>query len=103
IYRHDLMLLGMGDDGHTASLFPGTVAVEENIRRVAADFVPRLGAFRLTMTYPLINQARQGLFLAWADKKSQSLAAVLAGDEKYPAARVAPTNGRLTWMIGDRA
>jgi 6-phosphogluconolactonase len=61
IYRHDLMLLGMGDDGHTASLFPGTAALEENLRPVVANFVPRLEAFRLTMTYPLINQSRQVL------------------------------------------
>ena len=103
IYRHDLMLLGMGDDGHTASLFPGTAAVEENVRRVTANFVPRLETFRLTMTYPLINQSRQVLFLAWADKNAEVLEAVLAGDEKYPAARVAPASGRLTWMIGEPA
>jgi 6-phosphogluconolactonase len=103
MYRHDLMLLGMGDDGHTASLFPGTAALEENIRPVVANFVPRLEAFRLTMTYPLINQSRQVLFLVQADKNAEILGRVLAGDEKYPAARVAPTSERLTWMIGERA
>src|SRR5216117_1465443 len=55
IYTHDLILLGLGDDGHTASLFPGTAALEETIRRVVANFVPRLNAWRLTFTFPLIN------------------------------------------------
>lgn len=103
IYRHDLMLLGMGDDGHTASLFPGTAALEENLRPVVANFVPRLEAFRLTMTYPLINQSRQVLFLVQGDKNAEVLGRVLAGDGKYPAARVAPRSERLTWMIGERA
>jgi 6-phosphogluconolactonase len=101
IYRHDLMLLGMGNDGHTASLFPGTAALEEKIRRVTANFVPQLKTFRLTMTYPLINQSRQVLFLVRAGKNAEVLERVLAGDQTYPAARVAPTSGRLSWMIGE--
>jgi 6-phosphogluconolactonase len=103
IYQHDLMLLGMGDDGHTASLFPGTAALEEKVRRVVANFVPKLETFRLTMTYPLLNQARQVLFLVQAGKSPEILERVLAGDETYPAARVAPTSGRLTWMVGEAA
>ena len=63
MYRHDLMLLGMGDDGHTASLFPGTAALREEVRQVMANFVPKLEKWRLTMTLPLLNQSRQVLFL----------------------------------------
>ena len=55
IYRHDLILLGLGDDGHTASLFPGTAALEDMTRCVVANFVPKLTTWRLTFTFPLIN------------------------------------------------
>src|SRR5437773_5217243 len=58
IYRHDLILLGLGDDGHTESLFPETAALEETARRVVANFVPKVNVWRLTFTLPLINQAR---------------------------------------------
>src|SRR5213080_3855361 len=63
IYRHDLILLGLGDDGHTASLFPGTTGLEERKRTVIANFVPKLNGWRLTFTFPLINQARHVCFL----------------------------------------
>ena len=69
IYRHDLILLGLGEDGHTASLFPGTVALDETIRRVDANFVPKLDAWRLTFTFPLINHARHVCFLVGARKR----------------------------------
>lgn len=103
IYRHDLMLLGMGDDGHTASLFPGTPALEEKLRRVVANYVPKLSSWRLTMTLPLLNQSRVILFLVRGDKNQQVLERVLAGDSEFPAARVAPENGSLLWMIGELA
>ena len=69
IYRHDLILLGLGEDGHTASLFPGTVALDETIRRVVTNFVPNLDAWRLTFTFPLINHARHVCFLIGAGEK----------------------------------
>ena len=101
IYRHDLILLGLGDDGHTASLFPGTAALEEKIRRVVANFVPKFNAWRLTFTLPLINQARHILFLVGTAKNPRLIERVLEGDRELPAARVDPSAGDVTWMIGE--
>jgi 6-phosphogluconolactonase len=101
IYRHDLILLGMGDDGHTASLFPGTAALQEKIRKVVANFVPKFNAWRITFTFPLISQARQICFLANANKNVALLELVLQGDQQYPAAQVEATNGGLTWILGE--
>src|SRR5438874_5907767 len=100
IYRHDLILLGLGDDGHTASLFPGTAALEETTQRVVANFVPKLDAWRLTFTLPLINQARHICFLVDARKKADIIERVLEGDLQLPASRVNPSTGNVTWMIG---
>ena len=101
IYRHDLILLGVGDDGHTASLFPGTPALDEMVRGVVANFVPKFDAWRITFTYPLINQARHICFLANANKNLSLLEQVLQGDQQFPAARVAPANGDLTWILAE--
>ena len=101
IYQHDLILLGLGDDGHTASLFPSTAALDELTRRVVANFVPKLNAWRLTFTFPLINDARHILFLVGASKNPQLIERVLAGDRQFPAARVSPSAGEVTWMIGE--
>ncbi len=101
IYQHDLILLGLGDDGHTASLFPGTTALEETTRRVVANFVPKLNAWRLTFTFPLINCARHILFLVGATKSPGLIERVLEGDWRLPAARVDPSPGEVTWMIGE--
>lgn len=100
IYRHDLILLGLGDDGHTASLFPGTAALEERTRRVVANFVPKFNAWRLTFTFPLINQARMICFLVNAAKQADLIERVLKGDAKYPASRVNPGAGDVTWILG---
>ena len=101
IYRHDLILLGLGDDGHTASLFPGTAALEEMTRRVVANSVPKLNAWRLTFTFLLIDYARHILFLVGASKSPRLIERVLAGDRQFPAARVNPSTGDVTWMIGE--
>jgi len=101
IYPHDLILLGLGDDGHTASLFPATAALEETARRVVANFVPELSAWRLTFTFPLINRARHILFLVGASKSRQLIERVLEGDQQFPAARVNPSVGEVTWIIAE--
>jgi 6-phosphogluconolactonase len=100
VYRHDLILLGLGDDGHTASLFPGTKALEEKTQRVVANFVPKLSAWRLTFTFPLINQARHICFLVNSNKQPELIERVFAGDTRYPAARIDPPDGQVTWIIG---
>jgi 6-phosphogluconolactonase len=100
IYQHDLILLGLGDDGHTASLFPGTAALDETIRRVVANFVPKLDAWRLTFTLPLIDHARHVCFLVGAAKNADLIERVLEGDMQFPASRVNPSAGDVTWIIG---
>jgi 6-phosphogluconolactonase len=101
LYQHDLILLGLGPDGHTASLFPGTDALEETMRAVVANFVPKLNAWRLTFTFTLINHARNILFLVGASKRPDLIESVLEGDRQFPAARVDPILGGVTWMIGE--
>jgi 6-phosphogluconolactonase len=100
--RFDLIFLGMGDDGHTASLFPGTSAIQEDKKLVVAHHVPKLNADRLTFTPPLINAARQVVFLVSGSVKSHMLKNVLEGDyepDLYPAQIVRPVNGRLIWLV----
>lgn len=101
IYRHDLILLGMGDDGHTASLFPGTAALEEKTRRVVSNYVPKFDSWRITFTFPLIAQARHICFLVNANKNVALLEKVIQGDKQFPAARVEPDDGALTWFLGE--
>src|SRR4029453_8604788 len=101
IYRHDLILLGLGDDGHTASLFPGTVALDETIKRVVANFVPKLDAWRLTFTFPLINHARHVCFLVGGEKNASLIERFLEGDPQFSASRVNPSAGDVTWIIGE--
>lgn len=95
-YVHDLLLLGLGDDGHTASLFPGTAALGEKDRSVVANFVPKFATHRITFTYPLINAARNVVFLVNDPKKQSIIEAVQSGTSDYPAGKVdAPT-----WIVG---
>lgn len=101
IYRHDLLLLGVGDDGHTASLFPGTAALEEKERWVVENYVSRLDAWRVTLTYPVINAARQVIFLVRAKGKEEVLKRVEKGGCDDPCCRVHPVDGNLIWLVGE--
>jgi 6-phosphogluconolactonase len=94
----DLVLLGMGEDGHIASLFPGTTALEEHERPVVAVYMERLRAWRITLTLPLINAARHVLFLVSGAAKAPTLARIHAG-ERLPASLVQPVQGQLTWLV----
>jgi len=99
-FRHDLILLGMGPDGHTASLFPGTPALEERSRLVVENYVPQQKMNRITFTYPLIDAARHVCFLVNSAGKDAILEEVFSGTSDYPCAAVNPTDGRLTWLLG---
>ena len=104
--RFDLILLGMGDDGHTASLFPETVALNETSKIAAANRVEKLDATRLTLTFPAINNAANVIFLISGEKKADVLRAVLTGDvqpEKLPSQSVKPRNGVLFWILDEDA
>jgi 6-phosphogluconolactonase len=99
--QFDLVLLGMGTDGHTASLFPATAALDEKRRAVVANMVPQLQTKRITLTFPAINQARRVIFLTAGADKATVLAEVLSGmsdGEAYPSQLVRPA-GELHWMV----
>jgi 6-phosphogluconolactonase len=81
-------------------LFPETAALKEETQRVVANFVPKLKAWRLTFTFPLINHARHVCFLVNANKQGELVERVIKGDPQFPASRVNPTAGKLTWMLG---
>jgi 6-phosphogluconolactonase len=102
IPRFDLVLLGLGEDGHTASLFPGTAALGQAERLVATAYVEKLHAHRLTLTLPVLNAAAQVTFLIAGQSKAAIVNEILGSDrsaENYPAAQVKPIDGRLTWLI----
>jgi 6-phosphogluconolactonase len=101
----DLILLGMGPDGHTASLFPETAALQEKSRLVVANRVEKLSTSRITLTLPVLNAARRVAFLVSGADKAAALREVLEGSgpgEKYPSKLVQPSEGKLIWFV-DRA
>lgn len=103
--RFDLVFLGMGSDGHTASLFPGTAALTETRRLVVANWVEKLDAHRLTLTCPVFNRAACIVFLVSGAEKSEMLPRILADGgraPRYPAQLIRPSKGELHWYI-DRA
>lgn len=98
----DLILLGLGADGHTASLFPNGAAIEEQTRWVAADYNESVSMWRITLTLPLINNARHVLFLVAGNDKADVAQEILRPHQRdtlLPAARVAPTDGVLHWIL----
>ncbi|MET0625574.1 MAG: 6-phosphogluconolactonase [Pyrinomonadaceae bacterium] len=103
--RLDLVMLGMGDDGHTASLFPDTAALAETRAWVAANWVEKLGAWRVTLTASSVNAARHVLFLVVGGGKAERLREVLKGERdpaRLPSQSIRPRDGTLEWFV-DRA
>lgn len=100
----DLILLGMGEDGHTASLFPGSKSLDEKKRLVVPVYAE--GMNRITLTFPVLNNARHILFLVSGQSKTSVLNDILADNEKrknYPAGFVNPMRGDLRWLIDEAA
>jgi 6-phosphogluconolactonase len=100
--RLDLLLLGMGPDGHTASLFPGTVAGIDNDKTCIAHYVPKLGTWRITLTPRTINDARSVAITAGGAEKAGALHEVLLGArdvDAYPSQLVRPHAGELRWFV----
>lgn len=102
----DLVLLGLGEDGHTASLFPHTAALSERKRLAVANWVDKLNAHRLTMTLPALNAARNVVFLVSGENKAGAVAQVIEGEfrpDEYPAQFVNPEDGKLFWLLDENA
>lgn len=100
----DIIILGMGPDGHTASLFPNTQALNETKRKVVANEVPQKKCSRMTMTLPFLNQAKNLMFLVTGKDKSEMLNEVLSDKQgKYPAARIGSANNPALFIVDDGA
>lgn len=116
----DLVLLGLGEDGHTASLFPGSPALQETERLVVAPWVEKLNAYRITMTLPVLNAGQSVLFLVTGASKAEILGEVIlkhedknqfptsvtgtaGADLRYPAQAICPTNGEVSWFVDEAA
>lgn len=98
----DLIYLGMGGDGHTASLFPRTAALNEAKHRCVANHVPQLNAWRLTLTAPFINRAQQVIVMVTGADKAKRLSEVLEGPrdpERLPIQLIQPASGKMSWLI----
>ena len=102
--RFDLVLLGMGDEGHTASLFPGSPAMSEMSRLVVSNWVEKLKTDRITFTFPVINNAGEVMFLVAGAGKAEIVKEVFTTEgEKYPVQHVHPQHGRLLWIVDQAA
>jgi 6-phosphogluconolactonase len=104
--RFDLVLLGLGADGHTASLFPRTRALDEKTKWAAANYLPLQKEWRLTLTFPVLNAARRVIFLVAGEEKRAAVATVLArkrGSRSLPASLVRPKRGSLIWILDEAA
>jgi 6-phosphogluconolactonase len=101
----DCVFLGMGPDGHTASLFPATKALHERKRLVVSNWVDKFQSFRITMTAPVLNNADMVIFLVSGEEKAEPLREVLEGEkqtDRFPSQLIEPTHGKLLWLV-DRA
>ena len=104
--RFDLILLGLGENAHTASLFPYTPVLSEKFAWIKAVYLDQPNRYRITMTAPLINQARHIAFLVFGEAKRNAVFHVLESatdPEKYPAQLIHPVNGDLQWFLDEAA
>ena len=103
--RFDLILLGMGPDGHTASLFPDSSALDEQSRVVVANWVAKFNTHRITFTFPVLNRAAEVMFMASGADKADMVHQVLEGKNSppLPSQRVQPSDGKLLWMLDEGA
>lgn len=103
----DLILLGMGDDAHTASIFPGTDLVHNQEETVASVWVEKLNTNRISLTAPLINKAKNIAFITFGENKANALSHVINGEERnfelYPAQLINPISGNLDWFVDEEA
>ncbi len=106
IVQFDLILLGLGDNAHTASLFPNTDVLKEETATVKSVFVKELNSYRITMTAPMINQAKNIAFLVFGADKAKAVFQILNAErniQNYPAQLIQPTNGKLDWFLDEDA
>ncbi len=103
-HTFDLVLLGMGDDGHTLSLFPGTAVVNERVKWVSEVLLDTSGNYRITLTAPVVNMAEKIIFLITGQGKAQMLQKVLQGPaNQFPSQLIQPASQNLLWFIDDAA
>jgi len=101
--KFDLILLGLGDDGHTASLFPATNALQEKQKLVAANWVPKFNTWRITFTFSLLNSAKNIIFMISGENKAIVIEEIMNRSKDHPAAKVRPVKGELLWMLDREA
>lgn len=102
----DLIFLGLGEEGHTASIFPGSEVLSETERLVAAPFVEKLNSYRITLTLPVLNNGKSVVFLVTGASKAEILREVIKTDKKpdlCPAQAISPTNGAVSWLVDKAA